>query len=318
MKLRVVFNRQSATPIKPRATHRGQLYYLGQLPGHHRFVAFQVTGVSFLKWLFVTYPEKYAVEDIKQQILTAFKDQRSDFLQTLITDDIRIISMNEPHLPCKVVGEFGSGMYFQYTGHDVTLTYTYVAVKDGELLPITNIPFAQRRVPRGTPLPTEFGENFLIQTNGQSTWALLPGDGTLTRQQVSKILRDKPQSLLAVLLEGSVMDIPSIYPLERRTLADYDVTDAKYFYSTDYIAYRPEVFIETLTLRELLRKVNTDVLTHVLRLIRTTTINDQVAKEIAMVKGARGDIRICEPNTGIPFKSSAAAFQYLKRIGLFQ
>lgn len=319
MKLRVVFNRQSATPIRPRAINRGQLYYLGQLPNpEHRFVAFQVSGVSYLKWLFVTYPQTMAIEAVKHALLNEHKQRPNVFLETFSQGDIRVLSMDEPHLPCKLVGEYGSGMYFQYNGEAITVTYMYQAVKEGTALPINNIPFAPRREPTGVALPREFGENFLIQTNGETTWALLANDATLTRQQVSKILRDKPQSLMAVLLEGNVVDIPTIYPLERRRLVDYDTSDAKYFYGSDYVAYRPEVFVEKLTLRQLLRKVNTDVLSHVMRFMQTSPVDETVAKEIAMIKGARGDVRMCEPVTGVPFKSASTAFQYLKRIGLLQ
>jgi hypothetical protein len=320
MRLRVVFNRQSATPIRPRVTSRGQLYYLGTLPtSQHRFVAFQVLGVQGVNWLMVSFPKQRSIEEIKHLLIATYNQYHSGFLQKFEPEsEIRIHTLDESHVPCKTVGEYGAGMYFQYTGKEITVTYKYTTVADGEVLPIRNIPFAQRREMQGIPLPREFGDNFLVQSNGFSTWALLSGDCTLTRQQVSKVLRERPQTLQAILLEGAVIDIPGVYPLERKRLADYDAQDAKYYFTQDYIIYIPEMFVETLTLVQLLRRVNTDVLSHVLRAFQRREFNDRVAKDITMVRSARGDVRLCEPSSGIPFKSASAAYQHLKKIGLLQ
>lgn len=316
--------------IKPK---QGHVLFISTLPvsediiGQYECIGFTVTRNAWFDKLVVFKEKKVKTVNLKKR-LTALASRIGNatiFLELARTQEKVIIfnPMNKS-IPVSVVGEHGPGVYIHVSPVTGELLHTYVYTKPPKdaILPISS--FELRGIigkPKGIPVPSMYTDKFIVQTNGRSTWCIVPihGHVSKSRLQTAMLSKVKPHLFTVFLVDGLYSDIPSQFKIEPNSLDQLRPTGRELYYITNkQIQYQLRLVNITVNAELIFKQVTGDFITRLENEIRRRGMCTTTMREIQVLQRHDGKYQLYNHRTRRPVTSSIEAYQYLTELGFFK
>lgn len=326
-----LFTKPHSTVTRPVTPENGQILFISTLPvaentiGQYECIGFQVIGNTFLDKLIVFKEKKTRTVRLKTRLinLATRVTHLPSFLEIARTQE-KVIIFN-PYLaytPCQVVGENGSGVYLNVDSMgNIRHTYLYTTPSKDAILPISS--FGIREVltkPEGVPVPLWFGDTFIVQSNGRSTWCIVPNHGNISssRKQTASLCKVQPHHFTAHLVKGFFADIPTQFKIAPNSLTETIPTLREIFFINDKeITYQPQLERRMVCMEDIFKLACGDYIKRLENEVRSRGLCTTILRELNMLKRISGRYMLYNHTRKQPIKSSSEAFQYLTDQGFF-
>lgn len=314
--------------VKP---DNGNVVFVSTLPvsedfiGQYECIGFQVTENTFLDKLVVFKEKKIKTSKLKTKLINLASriTYLPSFLELARTQE-NVIIFN-PYIASTLsteVGGQGSGVYLNIDSFG-NLLHTYIYTKPSNNAILPTFSFGIREVtakPKGVPVPLWFRDVFIVQSNGRSTWCIVPDyDGiSESRLQTAHLSKVQPQLFTAHLVKGLFADIPSQFKIAQQILGELIPTEREIFFIGEKeITYKPALERRMVCAEDIFRIACGDYIKRLENEVRKRGLCTTIIREIQMLKRNSGRYVLYNHTRKQPIKSSSEAFKYLTDQGFF-
>lgn len=315
--------------VKPQ---QGHILFISILPvpediiGQYECIGFTVSGTAWFDKLVVFKEKKIKTVNLKKRLVAlASRIGNTNIFLELARTQEKVIIFNPlaSSIPVKTVGEQGVGIYVHVaplTG-ELLHTYLYTNPPKDAILPISTFNLCGVvGKPKGVPIPTMYNNTFLVQSNGRSTWCVVPIHSHVSRSriQTAHLAKVKPHLFTVFLVDGLFSDIPSHFKIEYNRLDQLRPTGNELFYITEkQVKYQLRLVTITANAEFIFKSVRGDFITSLENEIRFRGLRTTTMCEIQLLQEHDGTYRLYNTKTKTAIKNSDDALEYLLVLGFF-